>query len=298
MTARIVPIMAGGGTRLPAHIGILTALETLNIEFDHIVGVSGGSIVASLYASGMSLGQIKEIALSTEFSRFREFSLFKLVRNGGLSSGDLFEQWVDELLEGKTFEQMSLDLHVVATDVKSGKPVIFDAQRTPDMKVSMAVRFSMSIPLVFSFKPFGKRIMVDGSILSEDALHRDWDLQGTPVLCFRLRGEQEYDDLNVSGMFPIFNYVTLLIRTFMTTISREYINEAFWHNTIIINTGDTSAVDFNMTNEQKQRLFDVGYNTALEVIPIKTGVNIKQETESMAATSNPSENIGKQTVNT
>ncbi|MEW6993535.1 hypothetical protein AADZ84_04590 [Colwelliaceae bacterium MEBiC 14330] len=38
------------------------------------------------------------------------------------------------------------------------------------------------------------------------------------------------------GLFPIFNYVTLLIRTFMTTISREYINEIFWHNTILINS--------------------------------------------------------------
>lgn len=272
MSGKIVPIMAGGGTRLPAHIGILHALETLGVEFDHIVGVSGGSIVASLYASGLSIDKVKHIALDTNYSQFREFSLFKLIRNGGLSSGDVFEQWIDDLLEGKTFSEMTTDLHVVATDVKSGRPVIFDKESTPDMKVSLAVRFSMSIPLVFSFKPFGKRIMVDGSILSEDALHRDWDGKGTPVLCFRLRGEHEYDDLNVGGIFPIFNYVTLLIRTFMTTISREYINEAFWHNTIIINTGECSAVDFNMTSEQKQHLFETGYNTAMDIIPLKTQV--------------------------
>jgi len=273
MSNKIIPIMAGGGTRLPAHIGILSALEQLNIEFDHIVGVSGGSIVASLYASGVSIDQIKAIALATDFNQFRGFSLLNLIRNGGLSSGDAFEHWVDKLLEGKTFEQMNKKLHVVATDVKSGKPVIFDARRTPKMKVSLAVRFSMSIPLVFSFKPFGKRIMVDGSILSEDALHRDWDGKSTPVLCFRLRGEQEYDELNMGGVFPIFNYVTLLIRTFMTTISREYINEAFWHNTIIINTGDCSAVDFHLNEKQKRRLFEIGYQTAMEIIPVKTKLN-------------------------
>ncbi|NMP30534.1 patatin-like phospholipase family protein [Thalassotalea sp. M1531] len=272
MTGKIIPIMAGGGTRLPAHIGILNALEDLGVDFDHIVGVSGGSIVASLYASGLTIGQIKEIALATDFNQFREFSLLNLIRNGGLSSGDFFEKWVDNLLNGKTFSEMDKALHVVATDVKSGKPVIFDAQRTPDMKVSLAVRFSMSIPLVFSFKPFGKRIMVDGSILSEDALHRDWDDEATPVLCFRLRGEQEYEDLNVGGFFPIFNYVTLLIRTFMTTISREYINEAFWHNTIIINTGDCSAVDFHLSDVQKNNLFEIGYNTAMDIIPLKTKI--------------------------
>lgn len=268
--AKIVPILAGGGTRLPAHIGILKALEDLNLNFDDIVGVSGGSIISSLYASGMSIDAIKTIAFETNFSKFRGFSLFRLIRNGGLSSGDVFEQWIDTLLNGITFLNLEKNLHIVATDVKTGKPVIFNAERTPNLRVSLAIRFSMSIPLVFSFKPFGEHLMVDGSILSEDALHRDWDNNGTPVLCFRLRGEYDTKELKENALFPIFNYVTLLIRTFMTTISREYINEAFWHNTIIINTGTCSGVDFNMTNEQKQHLYNTGYKTAMEIVAIKT----------------------------
>jgi len=270
MTDKIVPILAGGGTRLPAHLGVLSALTELNIKFEHIVGVSGGSIISSFFASGLSIATIKEIALETNYSQFRGFSLYKLIRNGGLSSGDIFEKWVDKHLQGKTFSQLDKQLHVVATDVRSGKPVIFNSKNTPDMKVSKAVRFSMSIPLVFSFKPFGNHLMVDGSILSEDALHRNWANDGTPVLCFRLRGEHEYDELKTNSYFPIFNYITLLIRTFMTTISREYINEAFWHNTIVINTGNSSAVDFNMTSEQKLQLFETGYETAKEIVPIKT----------------------------
>lgn len=265
-----MPILAGGGTRLPAHIGVLQAIEDLEIDFDHIVGVSGGSIISSMFASGLTIPEIKEIAFETDYNQFREFSLLKLIRHGGLSSGDVFENWVDKHLGGKTFAEMEKSLHVVATDVKSGKPVIFSKEHTPNMKVSKAVRFSMSIPLVFSFKPFGKHVMVDGSILSEDALHRDWAQDETPVLCFRLRGEHEYDEIKTDGWFPIFNYVTLLIRTFMTTISREYINEKFWHNTITINTGNNSAIDFTMTSDQKENLFATGYDTAKEVIPIKT----------------------------
>lgn len=269
MTEKIVPILAGGGTRLPAHLGVLHALNDLQIQFDNIVGVSGGSIIASLFASGLSIDQVKKIALDTNYTQFTGFSLFKLIRNGGLSSGDVFENWVDDHLQGKTFAQMKLQLHVVATDVKSGKPVIFNTENTPDMKVSKAVRFSMSIPLVFSFKPHGKHLMVDGSILSEDALHRNWANDGTPVMCFRLRSEYEYDELKTNKYFPIFNYITLLIRTFMTTISREYINDAFWHNTIVINTGECSGVDFSMTDEQKLQLFEIGYQTAFEIVPIK-----------------------------
>lgn len=269
MNNNIVPIFAGGGTRLPAHLGVLKALNELEIPFDNLVGVSGGSIVASFHAAGLSLEESKKIAFDTDYSKFREFSLLRLIRHGGLSSGDIFENWVDNKLQGRTFSQLNKGLHIVATDVTNGKPVIFNKENTPQMKVSRAVRYSMSIPLVFSFKTFGKHIMVDGSILSEDALHRDWDNKGTPVLCFRLRSENEYDEIKTSGLFPIFNYITLLIRAFMTTISREYINESFWHNTIVINTGECSGVDFKMSQEQKNTLFDIGYQTAREIIPIK-----------------------------
>lgn len=266
---KIVPIFAGGGTRLAAHAGILKALEEFGVEFDNIVGVSGGSIISALYASGLSLPEVKHIALNTNYNQFREFSLIKLIRNGGLSSGDIFERWVDRLLNGKTFREMDYNLHIVATDVARGKPVIFNKERTPDVKVSLAVRFSMSIPLVFSFKKFGDHIMVDGSILSEDALHRDWASDGTPVICFRLKGDYEYDEVKVKSMFPIVQYVSLLIRTFMTTISREYINEEFWHNTVVVNTGLFSGVDFNMTVQQKETLYYKGYQTANKILPIK-----------------------------
>jgi len=266
---KIVPIFAGGGTRLPAHAGILQSLDEFNVDFDNIVGVSGGSIISSLYASGLTLPEVKHIALNTDYNQFREFSLIKLIRNGGLSSGDVFERWVDRLLHGKTFKEMDYNLHIVATDVAHGKPVIFNRANTPDIKVSLAVRFSMSIPLVFSFKKFGKHLMVDGSILSEEALHRDWAEDGTPVLCFRLKGDYEYDEIKIEGLFPIVQYISLLIRTFMTTISREYINDAFWHNTVVVNTGLSSAVDFNMTTEQKEALYYKGYHTANKILPIK-----------------------------
>lgn len=267
---KIVPIFAGGGTRLPAHVGILQALVEHDLDFEHLVGVSGGSIVSSLYAAGLSVEEIKYIALETDYRQFREFSLFSLIRSGGLSSGDVFEKWVDRLLKGKTFAELNKNLHIVATDVIKGSPVIFDKEHTPNVKVSLAVRFSMSIPLIFSFKTFGKHLMVDGSILSEEALHRDWAKDGTPVLCFRLRGEHSQEEERKHQFFPIFSYVTLLIRTFMTTISREYINEAFWHNTVVVETGTSSATDFTLNNEHKNNLYQKGYLTAKEIIPIKT----------------------------
>ena len=265
----IVPILAGGGTRLPAHIGILQALQDMQLEFEHIVGVSGGSIISSLYAAGLPVSEIKDIAFQTDFNQFRGYSLLQLIRHGGLCDGNRLEQWMDKLLQGKTFAQIEQNLHIIATDVKSGGPVIFNAQETPEVKVATAVRYSMSIPLLFSFKHYGPHIMVDGSILSEEALHQDWAGDGTQLVCFRTRGERGYDDLQPEGFFRIKDYFVLLTRTFMTTINREYVNENYWRSTIIVNTGPMSPLDFSVSPEQKQQLFDAGYQTTREFVPAK-----------------------------
>jgi hypothetical protein len=42
---KMIPVLAGGGTRLPAHVGILTALEQMGYRVEQLVDVSGGSIV-------------------------------------------------------------------------------------------------------------------------------------------------------------------------------------------------------------------------------------------------------------
>ncbi|OUS11278.1 phospholipase [Gammaproteobacteria bacterium 53_120_T64] len=264
-----VPIFAGGGTRLSAHIGILQALETLDVKFDHLVGVSGGSIIGALYASGLSLPVIKQLAIETNFAQFRGYSLRQLLKAGGLSTGDAFEQWVESLLEGRCFKELSHNLHIVATDVLTGSPVVFNRELSPDLKVSKAVRYSMSIPLLFTFNQYQQHILVDGSILAEDALHRDWSGCGTPVICFRMRSVELSNNVSVGGLFPLKSYLTLLVRTFMNTISREYINDKFWDSTVVVNTGSISPVEFNLSLADKEQLFLQGYNTAMEVIPRK-----------------------------
>jgi len=265
----IVPIFSGGGTRLPCYIGILQALEDLGLNFNSLVGVSGGSIVAAMVAAGKTFEQMKDLALHTDFKQFRGFSLMNLVRTGGLSSGDKFERWMDAQLGGARFCDLMLDLHVLATDINGGGPVIFNKTRTPQMKVSEAVRYSMSIPLLFSFKTFENHVMADGVILAEDALHQNWSGRDVPVVCFRLKSEGEDKPVNRRRLFPLVSYILMLIQTFMNAMSREYVHAQYWHNTVLINTGDVSSVDFSLSVSKKLELLSLGYQTTLSVLPKK-----------------------------
>lgn len=266
---KIVPIFSGGGTRLTAHIGIIRALHELNLNFDHMVGISGGSIVSALYSCGRSLDDIMELALETDFRQFRGYSVLRLLMDGGLSSGNKFEDWMDKQLGGVTFSQLPKNLNIVATDVNGGGPVVFNKMTSPDLRVSAAVRYSMSIPLLFSFKRYKHHLLVDGAILSEDALFQDWSGSNQTNLCFRLKSQQITTAHKRQSFFQLPEFVFMLIRTFMTSLSREYVHAERWHNTIVVNTGTISSVDFKMSQQAKHWLYKAGYESAKKFIPIK-----------------------------
>jgi len=265
---KVVPILAGGGTRLPAHVGVIQALDELGVIDEHIVGVSGGSIVAGLRAAGWSAEAMKELALGVDFRQFRDFSLYQLIFHGGLSSGDGFERWMDAQLQGARFKDLSMDLHVIATDVRNGAPVVFDREHTPEMPVSRAIRYSMGIPLLFAYKEHDQHLMVDGSILSEDALRRDWSGQGTPTCCFRLRASETVAPPKRRWL-PLADYLQMLMRAFMTSLSREFIQDAFWNSTVVIDTNGVSPLEFRLAADTKLALYQAGYDTTLRIFPEK-----------------------------
>lgn len=265
---RVVPILAGGGTRLPAHVGVIQALDELGVIDEHIVGVSGGSIVAGLRAAGWSADAMKALALGVDFRQFRDFSLYQLIFHGGLSSGDGFERWMDAQLQGARFKDLPMELHVIATDVRNGAPVIFDRERQPEMPVSRAIRYSMGIPLLFAYKEHNQHLMVDGSILSEDALRRDWSGLGTPTCCFRLRASETIAPPKRRWL-PLADYLQMLMRAFMTSLSREFIQDAFWNSTVVIDTDGISPLEFRLTADTKLALYRAGYDTTHRIFPDK-----------------------------
>lgn len=266
---RIVPVLAGGGTRFAAHLGVLHALHDLNLQYDHIVGVSGGSIVASFAASGHGLEDMKKLLYAANFAKYREFSILNLLIHGGLSTGKKFEQWLDQQLKGARFGDLPKKFYIVATDVRSGKPVVFGPETHPDLAVSRAVLYSISIPLIFPFHHYGEHVLVDGSILAEDQLFQDWAGDRTPVVCFRIRDKRVAADHPARRILPVVDYMFMLVRTFMNTISREYLSDALWLNTVLIETEGMSPLEFNVSQEQKQSLFNSGYRTTHDILPGK-----------------------------
>ena len=60
-------VLSGGGAKGLAHIGVIKALEENGIPIDYVAGTSMGSMVAGMYAIGMSPEEMRAIVISEEF---------------------------------------------------------------------------------------------------------------------------------------------------------------------------------------------------------------------------------------
>lgn len=61
---RIGTAFGGGGVRGLAHLGVLQVLEEAGVRLDGVAGTSMGGLVAGLYAAGVPLEKMVELATS------------------------------------------------------------------------------------------------------------------------------------------------------------------------------------------------------------------------------------------
>ncbi|MEL6214636.1 MAG: patatin-like phospholipase family protein, partial [Pseudomonadota bacterium] len=50
---RVALVLSGGGARGAAHVGVIRALEQLQVPVDVVVGTSMGAVVGGLYCAGL-----------------------------------------------------------------------------------------------------------------------------------------------------------------------------------------------------------------------------------------------------
>jgi NTE family protein len=113
--------LSGGAARGIAHIGVLKVLEEHNFPIDFIAGTSMGSIIAGMYAAGVSISQLDEIARSIKWRDVTRVTPSRL----GLMSSEPLEKFLRRLMPVTDFSKMRVPLAVVAADIQSGLPVIF-----------------------------------------------------------------------------------------------------------------------------------------------------------------------------
>ena len=154
-------VLGSGAARGFAHIGVIKSLESQGIRPNMVVGSSAGSVIAALYASGYSGLDLNRIGLNLDEAAIADWAYPFAGRFGGLIKGDALQNMVNREVQNKTIEQMAIPLGIVATELQTGKGILFRRGDT-----GLAVRASCSVPGVFQPATIQGKEYVDGGLVA------------------------------------------------------------------------------------------------------------------------------------
>ncbi len=150
--------LGGGAVWAASHIGVLEVLEKNKIKISAISGTSAGSVVASLYAFGFSVEDIKKIALNLRLLDIFHWKASKM----GLSTTNKIKKLIKTYIGDSKVEDARIPLYIPATDVLEGKPYLME-----DIPVYEAVAASCAIPGIYAPLTIKGKIFVDGSLFAD-----------------------------------------------------------------------------------------------------------------------------------
>lgn len=158
---KIAVVLGAGASKGFAHIGVLKVLESNKIPVHMIIGTSAGSFVGSLYAYGYNAFELQKLSFSIEKGDVVDL----MIPDNGFIKGEKLEAYINRILKNTPLEKLKIPFYAVATDIQSGKEVVFGTGNT-----GTAVRASCSIPGIFRPVNILGKVYVDGGVVSPVAV--------------------------------------------------------------------------------------------------------------------------------
>jgi len=253
--------LSGSGFRFPSHVGALTAVVDKGYEIIELSGTSGGAIVSSLYASGKSVGQLKDITFCTDFSTMLEYNPLAIFKFS-YCDGSKLQKFIESLLgRTRTFRDLHIPLHIIASDIRQSKVHVFDQ---PFDSVVQAVRASAAVPFMYSPVKLDSMWLVDGGICNNTPIDVLTD-DGTLKLGVKLTSEIDTT--------PIDSAKDILIRTaelLFESNDNAHISAGKLEGALFsfVNTGTVGSFDKKMSRKVREELFSYGYVKTMEVLNV------------------------------
>jgi NTE family protein len=149
--------LSSGGVLGYANIGVLQALEEMNVEVGLLSGASMGALVAVLSAAGLDSNAIEAIAL--KYGAQAAAFLEPLAPVDRLTGPSRIRASLKKQLPVTVFEALQKPVYIAATDVQTGEAVIYDKG-----EIWGPLSGSLCVPGIFPVVKAGDRYLLDGSM--------------------------------------------------------------------------------------------------------------------------------------
>ena len=147
--------LGGGFARGIAHIGVLKVLEEEAITVDYVAGTSVGAMIGAAYCSGLTAGELAEMAAKLRFTDFARLTISRY----GFYNNDRMVRFFARVLKRHAFEDLKIPLAITATEFRTGEAAVFTQGPLVD-----PIRASCAYPGMFLPVEIGGRSYIDGML--------------------------------------------------------------------------------------------------------------------------------------
>jgi NTE family protein len=173
--------LSGGGARCAAQAGVLAVLDQNAIRVGALSGVSGGGLVAVLYAAGLKPPQISQYIAETHLLDVWAPDPGR----SGLFGTAKMRARLQQAVGDKTFADLAIPVVLIAADLSTGEEIQMTSGRLDD-----ALLATMALPGMLPPQDWGGRMAADGGLLNPlpiDVCRR----LGGPVVAVDVLGHAE-----------------------------------------------------------------------------------------------------------
>ena len=245
--------LGSGGAKGFAELGALKAFEENDIHFDIVGGTSIGSIVGAFYSAGYSPTDIVEMLKRLNLAEIMNTLIV------GTETSRL-ERVIERELDVKNIEQLKKPFICIATELNSGAEKVFSQG-----SIAKALAASSCFP------PFFKPAVIDGVKYVDGAF-----TNSIPADKVREMGADYVIGIDLSNHEAKPGLLSKLFPTYQSGVSEPWAKG--YANADLMLHPDLTAyrpISFNKAEE----MFDIGYNTAMEFVPIIKDELVKLKTK-------------------
>ncbi|MCG9749079.1 patatin-like phospholipase family protein [Vibrio brasiliensis] len=278
---KVAVVLAGGGAKGAAHIGVLKALEELRVPVDVITGTSMGSYVGGLYATGMSADEIESFIETVDWNsgyrdrvdrsqrkvQDKEYEdRYQLTTDLGLRWGEvrasrgivqgqgmlkLLRETTGNLPPFASFDDLAIPYRSVATDILELKPVVIGEGYLVD-----AMMASMSVPGALPPYQLNGKMLVDGGVTNNMPVDVAHDLGADVVIAVDI-GTEYKDEEDFTTFLTVADQLSnYLVRSTTARQAELLTDEDFF---LRPDVGDMETTEFDRMPEA----FEKGYQAVM-----------------------------------
>lgn len=291
-------VLEGGGTLGTAEVGALVRLNELGLlkNKTHFGGASVGAMLAGLLACKAPIEYIENQMMQLDYKKILDDSLgvildmYRLTKSYGWYKGDYIESMYGDMIEHVTGNRYITlkEIHdkygtylMMPILLNYKKTIIIDHISHPDWVLVKTIRKAISMQFIFraikeKSKDNEELIWSDGGMFLNYPFGPMADKFGAEnVLGLKLMSSTDlhelYNEQNGIEEIPdapsnIFRVIWDLATTARDLALRLHVHESQWLHSIKIDIKNIKSTDFDITDEQKQILYDVGKKSVDEYL--------------------------------